>query len=88
MVKIYYKFSIIYSLLVFISIYIVISITDVPVSSLKSFLCLVIVSLSVFIYIFSTIYIAILDGLDDVWVGKFTRLVYEISGFLFFLLDF
>ena len=82
MVKIYYKFSIIYSLLVFISIYIVISITDVPVSSLKSFLCLVIVSLSVFIYIFSTIYIAILDGLDDVWVGKFTRLVYEISGFL------
>jgi O-antigen/teichoic acid export membrane protein len=85
---IYLKYSIGLALLVQLAISVAILNTNLPVDYWVAFLASAAVVFSSFIYLYSTLFIAILDGINDMWAGKLTKLIYEICGFLMIILGF
>ena len=84
--SLYLKYSLLFTLLVAFSLCALILITETPVLIGDSLIAVIAVSISSGIYLYSTIFTAVLDGIGDVWVGKLTRLFFEISGFILIIL--
>ena len=84
--SIYLKYSLLFTLLVAFSLSALIIITEPPVLIHDRLFAVIVVSISSGIYLYSTIFTAVLDGIGDVWVGKLTRLFFEISGFILIIL--
>lgn len=81
--KIYRKYCSIFSFVLLLVLVGLLGTTNIPTGIGSAIFAIVSVALASGIYLLGTKYIAIMDGVGDVWVGKLTRLVYEVCGFIF-----